>query len=375
MPTIPIRQVAPKGAEVEVGQVVFRDRKHSEIAFVSPIAGTVGDVSFAPRRMLSVFTILPRAATEPEARPCDDSDPAAIRRTLLERGLWPAFIARPFGGIPDPAATPDAIFVTATRASMTAPFPANVIAGRDADLTRGLEVLTTLTEGQIHLCQATGAPALAGIPSLVKITHFPDREGQGLPGTHVHRLFPVHDGRTVWTIGYQDVLAIGHLFRSGRYDPLRSVAVHGPRCVHPAVLRVPLGADLGAVLRERIDGDDTPPRLLSGSELRGRDGVYLGRHHDEITVTHPRGALQRRPPRAPRPLFALAPLERAMPMNILPVPMMRALSTGDAETAQRLGCFELLEEDVAPLTALCTSGTDYARCLRDILDTLRKQAA
>ncbi len=370
-----IRQEVERGDAVSIGQVVFRDRKRPEIAFVSPISGTVGDISMAPRRMLSVFEILPgpAASAEVETGSCDDSSAAAIRGTLLERGLWPAIVTRPFGGIPDPDASPDAIFVTATRTSTAAPHPANVMDGRAADLTRGLEVLAALTKGHVHLCQANGAPALDDVPSSVKISYFPDRDGQGLPGTHVHRLFPVHSERSVWTIGYQEVLAIGHLFRTGRYDPFRSVALHGPRCTDPAVLRIPLGVDLRVLVQDRSDDDDPPPDLISGSELRGRPAAYLGRHHDEITVTDRRRAASGARTGAPQPLFALSPLERALPMNILPVPMMRALSTGDAETARRLGCFELLEDDVAPLTALCTSGTDYGKCLRDVLDTLRKQ--
>ncbi|MBK8439867.1 MAG: hypothetical protein IPL38_10360 [Rhodobacter sp.] len=54
---------------------------------------------------------------------------------------------------------------------------------------------------------------------------------------------------------------------------------------------------------------------------------------------------------------------------------MRALAVGDVETAERLGCLELLEDDLALLSHLCPSGSDYGMLLRRTLDILAQEQA
>jgi Na+-transporting NADH:ubiquinone oxidoreductase subunit A len=50
---------------------------------------------------------------------------------------------------------------------------------------------------------------------------------------------------------------------------------------------------------------------------------------------------------------------------------LRALSVGDLETARRLGCLELLEEDVSLLSYVCPSKVNYAPLLRSVLDSIK----
>ncbi len=63
-------------------------------------------------------------------------------------------------------------------------------------------------------------------------------------------------------------------------------------------------------------------------------------------------------------------LDRALPSAAPAVPLMRALQLRDSQTAERLGCLDLLEDDMAVLTRSCTSGADYGRLLRRVLDDL-----
>ena len=52
-------------------------------------------------------------------------------------------------------------------------------------------------------------------PSPVSNINFKEFKGKhpaGLVGTQVHFTLPVSLKRQVWTIGYQEVIAIGHLF-------------------------------------------------------------------------------------------------------------------------------------------------------------------
>src|SRR5690606_17641239 len=140
-------------------------------------------------------------------------DPRAL---LLAAGLWPSFLTRPFGRIPDPDATPDAIFVTAIDTSPLAPSANAVIDLAPDDFARGVEALLALTPGPVFVCQGAGPPLLVTLDGRVKATGFSGPHPAGLAGTHVHLLAPASGGRTVWTVGCQDVIAIGRLVETGR---------------------------------------------------------------------------------------------------------------------------------------------------------------
>ena len=144
------------------------------------------------------------------------------------------------------------------------------------------------------------------------------------------------------------------------------------------IRRTRLGASLGELTAgELLDAD---MRVISGSVLSGRRQPFLGSRHLQVSVINegwdaPHMAF---PPRAvstalhgaPGPLIPLADFERAMAMDILPVPLLRALGVGDRAMAERLGCVELVEEDVALLSYLCPGKGDYGALLRAILDDM-----
>ena len=93
--------------------------------------------------------------------------------------------------------------------------------------------------------------------------------------------------RTVWSIGYQDVIAIGTLFLTGHLDPSRVVALGGPMVANPRLLRTLMGASLEQLTEGEVSGSD-PVRMISGSVLTGRhaDGpfAYLGRYARQVTL-------------------------------------------------------------------------------------------
>ena len=93
--------------------------------------GRVSQIKLGPRRRLEFLEI---------AVGGDDSvrfDTDDLRKLLLKSGAWTSFRTRPFGLIPDPTATPAAIFVTATNATPQAPDPLRVIAAETAENFEG----------------------------------------------------------------------------------------------------------------------------------------------------------------------------------------------------------------------------------------------
>jgi Na+-transporting NADH:ubiquinone oxidoreductase subunit A len=90
----------------------------------------------------------------------------------------------------------------------------------------------------------------------------------------------------VWTVGYQDVIAIGRLFLDGRLYTQRVVALAGPQVEQPRLVRTRLGIDLQALCAGEMRPGDN--RIISGSVLGGRRAhgplSYLGRYHQQVSV-------------------------------------------------------------------------------------------
>jgi len=370
-PDLRIRAEAETGAIVAVGQVVFRDARHPSIAFVSPIHGRVAAIEHGPRRVLSAFIIEPVAGQQ-VAAPVRSGD--SVRAQMLDRGLWPALVARPFGGPPDPEASPDAIVVLAAPTSPTAPDPATVLAkvlaDRADDFDVGLIALTELTEGPVHLCVGKQWPrAVQDHPRLRVHRRRFGRRWQAKAAQVARAVGRGGASGRVWTIGYQDVAALGHLLRTGACDPLRTIAVSRPGGAQPETLRVPLGSSLGPLFGP-VTGSPARLRSTTGPSSERRWSLFLGRHDVEASLVPDLGPP---PTGAPlRPLIPFNALDRPLPFGVPTVPLMRALTTGDRDACARLGCLSLLPEDVAHLTDLCASGTDYGRRLAEILGQLRK---
>lgn len=367
-----------EGDRVRAGQVLFVDRKRPEICFTAPASGTIQRIGTGNRGMLDSLVIaVGNDEFETFEQASATRDRQSLRDLLLAAGLWTSFRTRPFERLPDPGSVPAAIFVTAMDSNPLAADAAVVLDPHLPQFRRGVEALTLLSDGPVFVCQAPG-PELSGDDDRIRVVTFAGPHPAGLPGTHIHHLMPASARRTVWHVGYQDVIAIGCLLENGRLWTERTVALAGPGVREPGLVRTRLGASLDDLAA--AETNDGAMRLVSGSVLSGRLSTHLGRYHTQVTVL-PRGlpiqprslaaaALGWVPCAEAGPTIPLGSLDAVMPLDILPVPLMRALGIGDVETAEQLGCLELAEEDVALLTYFCPGQADYGALLRQALDEL-----
>lgn len=388
LPGLRPRLLCDQGSHVMRGQTLFHDRLHPEIVFVSPVSGVVESITLGPRRSLSALVIRSETGQhEPDPITMPMSSATEVRAALLAKGVWPAFLTRPFGRIPAPDAEAEAIFVTMTPDNPHAPDPRVVLAEEQDVFAAGLKAVALLTLGKVHVCQTPGTDIAAGLGDRIRGAFFASGGASGLTGTHIHRLHPIGPGRSVWSIGYQDVLSIGKMVMTGAHDFSRVVAVTGPRARAPRLVRTVTGASLTELTGGEAlpDPRGLPPCVLSGSATSGRRAAWLGRYHQQITLLD--DVSSRREPSAkglvkrlrlvssrPAPVIPTAALERALDFGVPVIPFLRALSVGDAETASRLGCLEMVEEDLAAVSLACTSGADYGRMLRHVLDELAENA-
>lgn len=408
------RMLVAEGDLVELAQPLFVNKHHPEVPYCAPGKGRVTAINRGPRRALhSVVIRLDDSVTGEQRYDAIEQQRLArlqhedVASRLRETGLWTAFRSRPFSRVPGVEEVPRSIFVTAIDTRPLAADP-RVVARDDAQwLAAGLLVLPVLTSGPVYLCTAPGWDI--EVPESDRVHHvtFSGPHPAGLAGTHIHHLDPAGAGRTVWHIGYQDVIAIGKLFAQGRLDTGRIVALGGSCVQQPRLVK----ARIGAAIDEMTDGcmDDCQGyRVISGSVLGGRTAVdglaYLGRYFEQVSAipeggdrhlfgwtgvfpwrysaarTFLRKAGHRRrfnittaqngrfsgmiPTRA---------FEKVLPMDILPSPLFRALLVRDTEQAQALGCLELDEEDLALCSFVCPAKVDYGDALRINLRQIEKE--
>lgn len=389
-----------KGDQVRLGQPLFHDRRDERIHYTAPGAGRVTAVHRGDKRVLLAVEIELEGEDEElfASFPEEDLDRlgrARVVDNLLASGLWTALRARPFGKAPLPDQVPDALFVTAVDTQPLAADPRPIIAERPDDFRNGLRVLRHLTDGPLYLCLGPGPEP--SVPRGIERVQFSGPHPAGLPGTHIHRLVPITPGREVWHLGYQDVLAIGKLFTSGRLDPARVIALAGPGTPRPRLVRTRLGASCVDLLRDENVAADQ--RLVAGSVLHGRPAegplAFLGRFHLQVCALPRSGGSRPRlsllnPLRAWLPraktysfdgqrhgtaqaIFPNGRYERVMPFDLMIPYLLRALASGDAEEARALGCLELEEEDLALCSFVCPGKNDFGNLLRAVLDEIEKE--
>jgi len=394
------------GDRVKEGQPLFSDKKTEGVVFTSPASGTVAEVNRGDRRVFQsvVIDVDGDDAVEfPVLKDLQAADRSEVVDLLTKSGLWTAFRTRPFSRVPSTATQPRSIFVQAIDTNPLAVDPIPVIREREQEFRTGLQALTRLTDGPVFLCRRPGQ-SLAGEDSPnVKSETFEGQHPAGLPGTHIHLLDPVSLSRTVWTINYQDVIAIGHLMISGRLSVDRVISVAGPSVQTPQLIRSRIGASITQTLSGKLTEGNH--RVISGSVLSGRESTgvtgYLGRYHLQVTAVPEdnqreflgwltpgadrfsvRGVFSSALDRTRRFAFsttqggdkrAMVPIgmyEQVMPLDILPTFLLRSLIVGDTEEAQQLGCLELDEEDLALCTFVCPGKYEYGPILRENLTTI-----
>jgi len=399
------------GDVVKRGDLLFSDKKCEGVRYTSPAGGRVSAINRGAKRAFQSVVVEidgdEAASFDQYAAEAARELPAeAIKNQLIQSGQWTALRARPFGRVADPATSPAGLFITAIDTHPHAPDPQQVIARQAEAFELGQALLANLVDCPVYLCAAPGAEMPQAAHERISRHDFSGPHPAGLAGTHVHFLMGASAERIAWTIGYQDVIAVGRLFLDGALYVERVVALAGPSVSRPRLVLSRVGADLQALVAGEGEGDDA--RLLSGSVLGGRavqsDTAYLGRYHQQVALL-PEGrdrafmgwlspgvnkhsvmgiylsswfgskplAMSTNTNGSERAMVPVGAYEKVMPLDILPTQLLRALLVGDTETAQALGCLELDEEDLALCTYVCPGKYEYGGILRDNLTRIEKE--
>ncbi|MCL4117851.1 UNVERIFIED_CONTAM: hypothetical protein GTU68_005041 [Idotea baltica] len=400
-----------EGDRVVLGQVLFSDKKNPDVVYTAPGSGIVQSINRGEKRVFQSIVI---SLDESNAQPVSFSSYAPeslnqlskeeVCENLQTSGLWTAFRTRPYSKVPATNAIPHSIFVTAIDTHPLAADPSIVIAQYVEDFSRGLELLSRIAK--VFLCKDINANLPGEQISGVQIESFSGVHPAGLAGTHIHFLDPVSLSKTVWAINYQDVIAIGKLFITGNLWVERVISLAGPVVIKPRLLLTRLGACLSDLTHnELLSGNN---RVVSGSLLGGKTAVgvvdFLGRYHLQVSclaegcerellhylragvnkhsnlnifvsklLGRKKFSFSTTTNGSPRAMVPVGNYESIMPLDILATQLLRYLIIGDTEMAQKLGCLELDEEDLALCSYVCAGKYEYGPILRDNLTNIEKE--
>lgn len=405
---VPKMTVKP-GAEVKAGTTLFFDKKNEDVKYTAPASGVVLDVVRGERRRILEVVLEAKGDNYVDFGKADPAklDTEAIKKKLLESGLWPAVRQRPYNVVARPEEKPKSIFISGYD---TAPLAADLdyIIGLlpKEDYLTGIEVLKKLTDGKVHLNlnSVSGSNLLKNTPG-VEINYFKGPHPSGNVGIQMHHIDPVNKGEVVWHVNLQDIVAMGRLFREGKYAPDRIVALAGSEVEKPRYYRTRTGACISKIIKDNIVTDNV--RYISGNVLTGHkiqaDG-FIGYYDSTITVI-PEGdyyeffgwilpglnkfslsrtfltwlmpgkryRLDTNMHGGKRALVVTGEYEKVLPMDIYPMQLIKSVMVEDIDRMEQLGIYEVAEEDFALCEFVCPSKTEIQSIIRKGLDQMEKE--
>ncbi len=399
------------GDSVKIGQLLFTDKKMEGVKYTSPGAGKVIEINRGAKRHFESIVIELEGNEEEtfesyKANELSSLDEEKVKSNLIESGLWTSLRARPFSKVANPADKPHSIFITTMDSNPLAPSVEEVLKGRENDFINGLVVISKLTNGKLFLCKESNSNIPKTELDQLVIEEFEGPHPSGLTGTHIHFLDSIGKNKVVWYINAQDVVTIGSFFVTGKINVERIVSIAGPGVKNPRLIKTRLGASTADLLNDELVEEET--RIISGSVLSGfkADNTYgyLGRYHQQISVikefrekeflgwlspglnrhsVKPLLLSSLSPSKkfnlntstngSERAIVPIGSYEKVMPLDILPTYLLRALAVDDVEEAEKLGCLELDEEDLALCTYVCQSKVNHGINLRRNLTLIEKE--
>jgi Na+-transporting NADH:ubiquinone oxidoreductase subunit A len=257
------------GQSVRAGEVLARDAVHFDVPLLAPRDGTVR-LDAAEGHIVLENVAAP--AEEGGEAGAPGPDP---RQSLVDLGAWGFLEDAHTGGVPDPAADPQAVIVSTVRLE---PFglrgEAMLRSGLEA-FSRGLERIQGLLEYQpIYLVMPDVDSALA------EEVHDHLRGHAFLQIVTIPLAYPMDDfaliarglglevgGAPVWALRTEGVLAVDRALTHSRPTLNVLLTVGGPAANHPRHLRLPTGYPLETIRSTEVEEG---ARLILGGAMTGR---------------------------------------------------------------------------------------------------------
>ncbi|WP_203296010.1 Na(+)-translocating NADH-quinone reductase subunit A [Luteirhabdus pelagi] len=404
------KMVVKEGGKLKAGDTVFYSKEHEAIKFVSPVSGTLTKIERGAKRV--ILRIIIEADTQDEytdfgTLDAGSADTEAIKNRLLEAGCWPFIQQRPYAVIADPETAPRDIFISAHA---TAPLAADydfTLQGKEKELQAAITALSKLTEGKIHVgVGKNGQSPLEGLNG-VELHKVSGPHPSGNVGTLIGKIAPVNRGETVWTITPQDLVIMGELFLTGKFNAERIIALAGSSVKAPKYYKTKIGSEVSTFIYDSGLNEENV-RVISGNVLSGTEispKGYLGYYDDVVTVI-PEGddyeffgwnkpvfnkvsasraltfswmqpnkkyELDTNTNGEHRAFVVTGNYEEVFPLDIYPLQTLKACMVQDLDQMEALGMYEVAPEDFALTEFICVSKQPHQQIIRNGLDLMYKE--
>lgn len=396
---------------VKRGDIVFFDKYNPLLTVASPVAGKIKQIVRGEKRKI-LEVVIEKSGDDSvkfEINPQLFTDKSMAQKLLSDSGFISYVTQRPYGVVASPEDTPRDIFVNFFDSAPLAPDYEFILKEKDAEIRKGLEFISVLTEGKVYcnLKKPSRFSELVPNNGKTEVNYFEGPHPSGLAGTHINKIRPLNKGEIVWTIDLADLAILGHLLINGEYLPERIIAVAGSVVKSPAYFKTLAGSDISLLKKEFNKTEDY--RIISGNVLTGTDitkSPFLGIKDSMISVIPEGNKFEmfgwvlpgfKKFSNSGTFLSGLLPLgkyeldtnlhgghrayvvtgeyEKVCPLDIYPQLLIKAILANDIDKMEQLGIYEVIEEDLALCEFVCTSKNDIQEVLRDGLDLLRKEMA
>lgn len=401
---------AKVGQDIKAGEPLFFDKYNPEILFASPVSGKVVAVNRGERR--KILEVIVEADGKGDSATFTKANPqslsvAEIKEQLLKSGMWPFIKQRPYGSFAKPADTPDNIFISCFDSAPLGPDYDFILSKEGSSFQTGVNALAKLTSGKVYLgLPADSSSSMFAKTKNAEIVQFDGPHPAGNVGIQIHKISPLNKSDIAWTIKPQEVVFIGRLFETGKVDFSKIIALTGSEVKSPKYLKTIVGTTISALVEGKTK-QEVNERLISGNVLTGSKveaDNYLGFYHDQVTVI-PEGdeydflgwadpgfgkysaskaffsklfpkkeyTLNANLNGGERAFVLSGQYEKYLPMDILPVFLLKAILANDIDKMEQLGIYEIVEEDLALCEYTCTSKVKVQDIVRQGLDVMIKE--
>ena len=399
------------GDYVKRGQPLFYSKLNDTIKFVSNVSGYVKDIVRGERRKI-LNIIIERDKKDSVQKntilPLPKLDSAIIIKSLLSSGCWPFIKQRPFDIIADPARIPKSIFISCFDSAPLSVDYSFILNDRLDHFKYGLSILKKLVSGNLFLGLNSSQKLLASELEDFNVNFFNGPHPSGNVGVQIHHIDPINSGDIVWVLNPEDVTIIGEFFKTGEFNPTRTLAVSGPPVKSPKYFRLTIGAQLDSVLSNVELVEDTELRYINGNVLTGKTvspNGFLGFYNNNLSVLKEGNNyklfgwipfinnkvpsiyktsfswLSNGRPKdydtnlngEERAFVATGEMENVFPMDIYPMQLIKECLIGDIEKMEKLGIYEVSPEDFGLIDYSSSSKIEAQTIIREGLDYLYKE--
>jgi len=396
--------LAKEKSEVKAGEALFFSKADDRVLFPSPVSGEVVEVvRGAKRKILEIKILADKSQQYQDFGKKDITNLSAdeIKKHLLSSGCWPFIKRRPYDIIAKPDDTPKAIFVSAYASAPLAADYNYVLKGKEAELQVALMALAKLTTGKVHVSANSNSPFanLKGIEFHTVSGPHP----AGNVSTQIAKIDPINKGEVVWVVSPQDLVIIGELLLTGKFNAQRIVALTGAQFNSPNYVSVLPGMKIKDIVADNLKNENN--RIISGNVLTGNkveEEGFLGYYDNQITAI-PEGDdyelfgwlvpvfnkistsralifswlfpnkkynLNTNMNGEHRAFVVTGAYEEVFPLEIYPMQLLKACLYYDLDEMEALGAYEVAPEDFALTEFICTSKQPHQQIIREGLDLM-----